>query len=432
MTSATPGAWSGLFHGLPNDTPASRLYTEEAIQNEQLTSDQLIDKAQSSASLLSEMVAAVNEERESLESFEENDVIKALFQECHEMAEYLSERIWDDSGDSAARYHIFDNSSSRSQPKTADEEAQIAAFLSCNEQIQSALRRYRECKDFLSAKAIQEEENLHEHAYTSTHPIGDGLSSLRVPEHRIDGSSTYAAAAAALGDYRAGNDYADDTYENSADEGHTLGQSHLRRSEQPLVWKLDPREDFKAGQSKIKKGMSMEERQRISRERGLERLAERHQLNGVHGITEDPLKIRPEMLTLDDATMDDDLLEESVVALEGDALKARATIPASEGDEDRLERINNRLTDEAEDEQEHTQNPSKDAEGDADKGVLSDDSWEEIPEQGVLSLSIADDEETGQEDITSNVSSSTSSFLITPTEATSRVPSPPLVNVREP
>lgn len=35
MTSTT-GAWSSLFHGLPNRTPASHLYTEEAIQNEQV------------------------------------------------------------------------------------------------------------------------------------------------------------------------------------------------------------------------------------------------------------------------------------------------------------------------------------------------------------------------------------------------------------
>ncbi|KAG0350301.1 hypothetical protein BC939DRAFT_455600 [Gamsiella multidivaricata] len=394
MTSTT-GAWSNLFHGIPNTTPASRLYTEEAIQNEELTADQVIEKAQSSASLLFEMAVALREEHETLQSLEQNDIIQTLRRECQEMSDYLSERIWQDSGDSLSPYQAFESSSLRPQPKTTDEEAQIAAFISCNEQIQTALRRYDEIQDFLQAKQMQEGENTRDAAYRSSHST-DVLN------------DTYTAAAAALDDRDADED------------GYTL-QTHLRKSEQPLIWKLDPREDFKAGQAKMKKGLTSEE----WRKKDLERMMEKCPQNGIHGMAEDPLRITPEMLSLDDATED-----ENSGSGEFTAAAARATAPVIEVDEDGLERINNRALAQ-EDEQSEEAAAAEEEEKD-DKGVLSDDSWEEIPEQGMVGLSVDDDGEGAQEaDVTSTVSSSSSSFLITPAEAASRASTPPSVNDRK-
>ncbi|KAG0306467.1 hypothetical protein BGZ98_002347 [Dissophora globulifera] len=433
MTTERATAWSGLFHGLPNTTPASRLYTEEAIQNEQLTADQVIGKAQSSATLLVEMVAALREDQETLDSLETNDIIQTLRQECQGMSDYLAERIWEDSGDTSSYYQTYDSSSSRPQHKTADEEAQIAVFIACNEQIQSAIRRYDEFKDVLYVKKIQEEETARDRAYNSlfssrnlnedeeeelddlysastdsrsrnfiqTNSIG-----MRDNHRHIDSSSTYAAAAVALGDI---GDDEDDEY--GLDSGSSSSNSrvhHLRKSKQPLVWKLDPREDFKATQSKVKKDRTIEERRQIQ----LERMVEKSPRNGVHGLTPDPLELTPDMLSPDD----DKKAEEEAPKPEETITKPEEPTTVEQAEQKEEEETSSVAVDHVKDQEENE-----------DAGVLSDDSWEEIPEQGIVNMSIED----SLADMTSTVSSSTSSFLITPSEATSRTPTPPSAAIRD-
>ncbi|KAG0324978.1 hypothetical protein BGZ99_001192 [Dissophora globulifera] len=448
MTTERATAWSGLFHGLPNTTPASRLYTEEAIQNEQLTADQVIGKAQSSANLLVEMVAALREDQETLDSLEANDIIQTLRQECQGMSDYLAERIWEDSGDTSSYYQTYDSSSSRPQHKTADEEAQIAVFIACNEQIQSAIRRYDEFKDVLYVKKIQEEETARDRAYNSLfssrnlnddeeEELDDLYSAstdscsrnfiqtssigMRDNHRHIDSSSTYAAAAVALGDI------GDDEDEYGVDSGSSSSNSrvhHLRKSKQPLVWKLDPREDFKATQSKIKKDRTIEERRQIQ----LERMVEKSPRNGVHGLTPDPLELTPDMLSPDD----DKKAEEEAPEPEETTTKPEETTTKPE------EPTAVEQADQKEEEETSSSGNTdianiaavdhvKDQEENEDAGVLSDDSWEEIPEQGIVNMSIED----SLADVTSTVSSSTSSFLITPSEATSRTPTPPSAAIRD-
>ncbi|KAF9108562.1 hypothetical protein BGX27_008283 [Mortierella sp. AM989] len=399
MTSTT-GTWSSLFQGMPNTTPASQLYTEEAIQNDQLTSEEVIEKAQSSASLLYEIVTALSEEHETLQSFEKNDILQTIFQECQEMSSYLSARIWNDSGDSNTRYQLFDSSSSRAPQKTVDEEIQIATFISCNEQIQVAIRRFNEFKDYLSAKSLQETELAGEDAYRSSYATDD--FGREIPS-RIDPSSTYTAAAVTLDD---GDD--DDDENEGYGEGKTIN-THLRRSEQSLVWKLDPREDFKAGQTKMKK-INLDE----WRKNAMVRHMEKDPRNGVHGLIEDPYKITPEMLSDDDIPKGEASQEESAVE--------SAATPLVEVDEDGLEKIINRpQAIEAEEDDDH-----EDA-----KSVLSDDSWEEIPTQGIVNLSIEGEAATQKEDAASPISSSVSSFTMVPVEASSRSSTPPSADIRE-
>ncbi|KAF8963967.1 hypothetical protein BGZ46_000879 [Entomortierella lignicola] len=401
MTSTT-GAWSSLFQGVPNTTPASRLYTEEAIQNDQLTADEVIEKAQSSANLLYEIVTALNEEQETLGSFEKNDILQTIFHECQEMSNYLSARIWDDSDDSNSRYQLFDSSTSRSAQKTAEEEAQIASFIACNEEIQVALKRYNEFKDLMSAKRLQETELVEDHAYQSRHGFVSGS--------RIDPSSTYTSAAVTLDD---------------GDDDEDI-DTQLRRSEQPVVWKLDPREDFRANQAKMKK-FNQEEYARASDIRW----AEKSPRNGVHGISEDPNKITPEMLSEDDVTEGRKSLEEGA----GESAAIAATEPVVEVDEDGLERIINRPQIE-EDNDDEEEEETEDIEDDV-KSVLSDDSWEEIPTQAIVSLSIDGedvDNTATTTDATQEVSpttSSISSFTMVPAEASSRTPTPPSAAIRE-
>ncbi|KAF9386027.1 hypothetical protein BGX21_000911 [Mortierella sp. AD011] len=394
MTSTT-NTWSSLFQGIPNSTPASNFYTEEAIENDQLTADEIVEKAQSSANLLYEMVTALNEEHETLQSFKNNDILQTIFQECQEMANYLSIRIWDDSDDSNTRYQVFNTAGSLAPQKTADEEAQIAAFISCNEQIQVAIKRFNEFKDFLSAKSLQETELIGERAYSSRHPLDD--INYVIPS-RIDSSSTYTAAAVALDN-------------GDGDDDESEGNTHLRRSEQPLVWKLDPREDFKASQTKMKK-TNYEE----WRKNSLVRHMEKSPRNGVHGLVEDPYEIKPEMLSQDDTPKNDKSEDEDV--------EETAATPVVEVDEDGLERINNRPQVEEEEEEEKEEEEEEDV-----KSVASDDSWEEIPAQVVEDLSIEGEAGAQGVDATSPSSSSVSSFTMVPTDAGCRSPTPP--GVRE-
>ncbi|KAK3811912.1 MAG: hypothetical protein J3Q66DRAFT_348824 [Benniella sp.] len=416
MSSST-STWSSLFHGEPNTTPPSRLYTEEAVQNEQLTADQVVDRAQSSASLLFEMVVSLSEDSETIKSFENNDIIQTLHQDCQEMSDYLTDRIWTESDQHSSYYASSSSvaSSSRRAQKTADEEAQIAAFISCQEQIQSALKRYNELKDFLKARELQEEEDRNELAYRASHPYDE--------EEDLNTVAAVAAAATRAGhgplhnnhrpylNYQSSNTYAAAVAELEGDVGDLYDEpdtghgNHLRRSEQSRVWKLDPREDFTASQRKMKKGVSVEEKKRLE----LERRLEKGPLNGIHGMVPDPTLVTPDMLTLDDATKDDDLLREDEKAKE--EVKAKAIEEEEEEEKEakkeevqgtsRTEniaahdaepamavlevgeagsKIDNRSE---EDEKEYDEkNQGVEAEEEDESGALSDDSWEEVPKQG--------------------------------------------------
>ncbi|CAO3569424.1 unnamed protein product [Mortierella alpina] len=379
MTS-TASVWSRLTYGQPDRTD----YTEEAIENAMLTADQVIDKAQNSATLLVEMVAAFEQETHSLHELENNDLIQTLQVECQEMTEYLLQRLWDDSGEQG--YHVYDSSSSRPQQKTADEEAQTAAFIICNEHIQTALRRYNELKDHLQAVKLQEEED-------------------RTPVFRV--------TAATTNDLLEYEDLDDEDEELSGVSiaGHDAQQHHLRKSKQPLVWQLDPREDFKANKTKNKKWMDKAEKNRLEKERMLERSPR----NGIHGFVPEP-EIEPEMLVVEEDEEDKQREDEAV---EGAQSVAHGSSTAQvEVDEDGLERIINRLGDVADvnEKQDEKEDEDKDQE---DQGMLSDDSWEEVPERGLVDLSIEDE---GVQ-TTSTTSSSTSSSILITTAAS--VPSLP-------
>ncbi|KAF8981987.1 U4/U6 small nuclear ribonucleoprotein Prp31, partial [Haplosporangium bisporale] len=233
-------------------TPASQLYTEESISNEELTADQLIDKAQTNASLLAEIIAASTDEILNLRDFENSEVIQTLHRECQGISDYLFERIWYDSGNDAdAQYYAYDSSSRHeTYQKTPEEEAQIAAFIACSEQIQAAFRRYDELKDHLQAKQLQQEENTRANVDT----LDDDIDAS---DNDDDDDDAYNASL--LGTSHGGGSIA-----------HNANH-HLRRSEQPLEWKLDPREDFKANKMKMKKRMDQAERERIEQERWQER-----------------------------------------------------------------------------------------------------------------------------------------------------------------
>ncbi|KAF9438772.1 hypothetical protein BGZ76_004848 [Entomortierella beljakovae] len=384
MTSTS--AWSDLFHGLPNNTPASQLYTEEAIQNDQLTAEEIIEKAQNSANLLYELVTAIDEKRETLRGFEKNDLLQTIFQECQEMSTYLSVRIWDDSEDSNARYQTFESSSSSAATKTADEEAQIAAFIASHEQLQVAVNRYNELKDYLSAKSLQESDLVDNFDYG--HPT------------YTESRNTHTSAVAAL------DDQDDDELERGMDN------THLRKSEQPLIWKLDPREDFRANKTKMKKINQDELKKAV-----MVRHMEKNPRNGVHGLAEDPFEIKPDMLTKEDS-LEDGAVNESA----GES----TTEPRVEVDEDGLERIINHSQVGGVEEEEEEEEDNEDA-----KSENSDDSWEEIPSQGIVDLSINEEANAQQQDVVSPTNSSISSFTMVAAESNSRTPTPPSTTVLE-
>ncbi|KAF9576947.1 hypothetical protein EC968_000072 [Mortierella alpina] len=389
MTS-TASAWPRLSIGLPDRTD----YTEEAIDNAMLTADEVIDKAHSSATLLVEMVTALEQETQSLRDFTNNDLLQTLQVECQEMAEFLHKRLWDDS--SEQDYHIYDSSSSRPQMKTADEEAQTAAFLLCNEHIQSALRRYGELKDHLQAKKLQEEEN-------------------RTPIFRHPAATTNDVHARFF-EYEDLEDE-DELVEGMSIAGHEAQQHHLRKSKQPLVWQLDPREDFKANKTKNKKWIDKAEKNRLEKERMLERSPR----NGIHGLVPEP-EIAPEMLVVEEDEKDKQREYDEVEGVQSAA--HGSSIAEVEVDEDGLERIINRLEDiddvaEKEKEEEEKENGEED-----DQGILSDDSWEEIPEGELADLTM----EEGVKATSSASSSTSSSILVT---AASSVPSLAAAPMRE-
>ncbi|KAF9955121.1 hypothetical protein BGZ72_004000 [Mortierella alpina] len=393
MTS-TASAWSRFTTSVPDRTD----YTEEAIENAMLTADQVIDKAQSSATLLVEMVAAFEQESQSLRALESNDLLQTLQVECQEMAEFLHKRIWDDSGDQD--YYAYDSSSSRSHQKTADEEAQTAAFIVCSEYIQSALQRYAELKDHLQAVKLQEEEDrtpIFRNSAVTTNDIHAKLfeyDDLEDEDALLDGISI---------------------------EGHNAQQHHLRKSQQPLVWQLDPREDFKANKTKNKKWIDKAEKSRLEKERMLERSPR----NGIHGLLPEP-EIALEMLVVDE--VDEDKQQEDK-EVEGTQNASHGTSTAQvEVDEDGLERIINRLedvadVDEKEKEEEEKEEKQKEDEDKDDQGMLSDDSWEEIPEQALVGLSIEDE---GVQTTSTTSSSTSSSILITKANSVPSLPSTPM------
>ncbi|KAG0251870.1 hypothetical protein BGZ95_006774 [Linnemannia exigua] len=378
------------------------------------------------------MVTAISadDNNETIQSFNNNDIIQTLHKQCQEMSDYLYERIWHDSGDSGdTHYQGYDSSSSAPQHKTIDEEAQIAAFISCNEQIQAAFKRYEELKDHLHAKQMQEEEIARSQGYNITHPFE--TSTLDDVDDHAGGGSASAAVAQVFGTRR---HYEEEEEDDSIDfvngmsiAGHDARQIHLRKSEQPLVWRLDPRDDFKANKNKNKKWIDRAEKDRQERERMLERSPR----NGIHGLAPEPepLEIAPEeeevVAVADEAqtitaaaTVADVAVtvvaegSQTVRGTEAVAVLAATDAEDNEEEDHGIEKIQNRIVvveeEESEDEEEEeAENVSLDEED--DEGVLSDDSWEEIPDQGVVNLAIRDDQ-----DVEASSSSSSSPFLLTP------------------
>ncbi|KAG0345273.1 hypothetical protein BG004_003827 [Podila humilis] len=363
MASTAQGPWSSLFHNVPARTPASHLYTEDSISNEELTAEQLIDKAQTNANLLLEFISASASEILNIRDFENSEVIQTLHKECQGISDYLFERIWHDSGnDPELQYYSYEGSSHQTAPKTADEEAQIAAFIGCSEQIQAAFRSYEELKDHLQAKKLQEQEDL--------------LASVRdLPNTR----KLSQASGSRDGSGHGGQSIA----------GHDAMRHHLRKSEQPLLWKLDPREDFKANKMKMKKKVDHAQRERIEQERSQER---REALNIPSNVVEIP----PEVLVIDHPEISQEERERE----ERDYKKQKE------------QEIVEALEPEVGGKESQTLNPSivwqSESVGfvngdDDEEGALSDDSWEEIPVPHMAAMSIQD----------STSSSSNSSFLIT-------------------
>ncbi|KAG0025761.1 hypothetical protein BGZ82_009844 [Podila clonocystis] len=378
MTS-TAGQWSSLFHNLPARTPASQLYTEESVSNEELTADQLIDKAQTNANLLAEIIAASTDEILNLREFENSEVIQTLHHECQGISDYLFERIWHDSGNDDSHYYAYDSSSRHeTHQKTPEEEAQIAAFIACNEQIQAAFRGYDELRDFLQAKQMQADENAR--ALVST------LDDLGSDHDNDSDDDTYDAMSGTSHSHSHGP-----TVDNDA------RSQHLRKSEQPLLWKLDPREDFKANKMKMKKKMDQAERERLDRERMQERM---EALN-----IQSEVEIPPEVLVVDHPVQPAEEREQE--ELEYRRLKeeeiSKALEPEDGAEVSRLNPV--AQAEEEEDEQE------AEAQDEEDAGALSDESWEEIPGPAVVGLSTED-----------SGSSSSSSFLITSDNSPSRTP----------
>ncbi|KAF9324730.1 hypothetical protein BG006_000280 [Podila minutissima] len=385
MTS-TAGQWSSLFHNLPARTPASQLYTEESISNEELTADQLIDKAQTNASLLAEIIAASTDVILNLHDFENSEIIQTLHRECQGISDYLFERIWHDSGNDDSHYYAYDSSSRHeTQQKTHEEEAQIAAFIACNEQIQAAFRGYDELRDFLQAKQMQADENARAHVSTLDNDLDSDY------DHDSD-DDNYDAAPGTSTDHRQLLTDHDDDDTLSRNHQH---QHHLRKSEQPLVWKLDPREDFKANKMKMKKKMDQAERERLDRERMQERKEALHIPNEV--------AIPPEVLIVDHPVqpVEERELEEQEFRRMKEEEINKALTPEDGAEVARLNPVAQVEEEEEEDEE--------------DVGALSDDSWEEIPGPSVVGLSIGD---SGS----SSSSSSSSSFLITSDASPSRTP----------
>ncbi|KAF9425885.1 hypothetical protein BGZ94_007135 [Podila epigama] len=351
-----------------------------------LTADQLIDKAQTNASLLVEILSASSNEILSLRDFNSNDVLQTLYRECQGISDYLFERIWHDSGnDTNALYYSFDTSSHNDpQQKTVDEEAQIAAFIACSEQIQSAFRCYDEFKDHLQAKQLQEEESARARVY-ALHSTGDSVSFNN--NNDDDGDNDVDD---------------DDEYDNDRGQsiaGHDAAIQHLRKSEQHLVWKLDPREDFKANKTKMKRRMDQTERERLDQERMQERR------EGLKTPADALLEIPPEMLVLDNEEGKGESGSHSGVVRSAEE-RAQEELDLKKQKEDAIAKA--LQPDDGEDvlplnAAPPVQEVDDEEEQEEDTGALSDDSWEEVPTLNIERLDIED----------SVASSSSSSFLLT-------------------
>ncbi|KAG0251188.1 hypothetical protein BG011_007801 [Mortierella polycephala] len=426
MTSAT-SAWSSLFQ---NDLPTNRSYTEEAIDNDLLTPEQVIEKAQSSAGLLVEMVVALSkEDGATFQSLESNDLLMAMHLECQEMSDYLDERIWHDTNDNDGP----GTSNAHAMQRIKDEEAQIAALINCNEHVQAALKRYGELRDCLRAKELGEEEEALSRAYAASNQISHHRDDIEY-DHGYNYNygdnfeyNDYDYDKDADADANAGED---DYIRNGISiAGHDARQHHLRKSEQPLVWKLDPREDFKANKMKNKKHMDKAERQRMENERMLERRQpkasheqqqqqEQEQLEGDSDDDQQPLEeVAAAAATLETMTLDDVVDKDTTVdgaAEDVTPISAPELMSVSEkghlhGGKDILEKKSAdtpAASPEMEglrviEEEKDVENKDVKVVEDDNEGILSDDSWEEIPRQIDMVT------------VSSSTSSSSSSFLIT-------------------
>ncbi|KAF9181448.1 hypothetical protein BGZ51_005417 [Haplosporangium sp. Z 767] len=348
----------------------------------------------------------------------------AIYLECQEMANYLDERIWQDTNDIDSP----GTSNAHAMQRTRDEEAQIAALITCNEQTRVALKRYEELRDNLRAKELGEEEEALSRAYAASYQISHHRNDI---EHDHGYNRNYGDSFE-YNDYDydrdAGADEDDDFRNGISIAGHDARLHHLRKSEQPLIWKLDPREDFKANKMKNKKYMNMAERQRLDNERMAERRQlkasqeqqqqqEQEQLESAGDSDDDhqPLEVAVvaaalETMTLDDGVDKDTTVDDTV----GDVTPASAPELVSVSEEghlhDEKEILEKKRADTSATSLETEERPiiedekdveNKDVEGVDDEGILSDDSWEEIP-QHVDTVTES-----------SSTSSSSSSFLIT-------------------
>lgn len=254
----------------------------------------------------------------------------------------------------------------------------VASFIACSEQIQAAFRRYDELKDHLQAKQLQQEEN--------TRALVDTLDD-DIDASDNDDEDDDAYDASFPGTSHGGGSIAHDT------------NHHLRKSEQPLVWKLDPREDFKANKMKMKKRMDQAERERIEQERWQERK------EALNIKTPGAVEIPPEVLVIDhpmQPVKEREQEEQEYRRLKEEEI-SKALEPEDGAEVARLNPVAHVDADVHEEEE--------DEEQEVDAGALSDDSWEEVPKAQVVGLLIED-----------SASSSSSSFLITSDTSPSRTP----------
>lgn len=258
----------------------------------------------------------------------------------------------------------------------------VAAFIACSEQIQAAFRLYDEFKDHLQAKQLQQEENIRAHVDTLDDDIGSS-------DNDDDDDDAYNASVPGT----------------SHHGGSSITDHHLRKSEQPLVWKLDPREDFKANKMKMKKRMDQAERERIEQERWQERK------EALNIKTPGAVEIPPEVLVIDHPVQPVEEREQE--ELEYRRLKEEEISKALEPEDGaEVARLNPVAHVDADVEEEEEEEEEQLQAHELDAGELSDDSWEEVPDARVVGLSIEN----------SAASSSSSSFLISSDTSPSRTP----------
>ena len=293
--------------------------------------------------------------------------------------------------------------------------------------------RFDETRDFLQAKELQQEE---EDQLRAMHKMRKERWPHSSPDD-VDNFARNTISKYALENMPDVDDERMDEDDMCGDgrvslsrDGIEARRQYLRKSEEPRVWQLDPREDFKVNKMKTKKKVDQVEIDRIYRER----LLEKGPLNSLHGLNT-PMTITPDMLADDDEEEEGegvgkDNSEQYMqqggagtcqAAAEEVKAAAEAMIVEDEDGEEILqgvERINNRAlhplpVDEDTDEEDEDHGATEEDEA----GILSDDSWEEIPRQVSTNSSVQETTErlvkVSVDEDNLSTSSSTSSFLLT-------------------